>query len=38
SYPVGDSYTTELSLDFKDVYEIYIATSNRKEIKHISYY
>ncbi|MFT6194785.1 MAG: hypothetical protein ACJASU_001688 [Cognaticolwellia sp.] len=38
SYPVGDSYTTELSLDFKDVYEIYNATSNRKEIKHISYY
>ncbi|TWX73190.1 flagellar biosynthesis protein FlgP [Colwellia sp. C1TZA3] len=38
SYPVGDSYTTELSLDFKDVYEIYNATANRKEIKHISYY
>jgi hypothetical protein len=37
-YPVGDSYTTELSLDFKDVYEIYNASSNRKEIKHISYY
>ena len=38
SYPVGDSYTTELSLDFKDVYEIYSASSNRKEIKKISYY
>ena len=38
SYPVGDSYTTELSLDFKDVYEIYNASANRKEIKHISYY
>jgi outer membrane protein FlgP len=38
SYPVGDSYTTELRLDFKDVYEIYSASSNRKEIKNISYY
>ncbi len=38
SYPVGDTYTTELSLDFKDVYDIYNASSNRKEIKHISYY
>lgn len=38
SYPVGDSYTTELMLDFKDVYEIYSASSNRQEIKDISYY
>lgn len=38
SYPVGDTYTTELSLDFKDVYDIYNASSNRKEIKDISYY
>lgn len=38
SYPVGDTYTTELSLDFKDVYEIYNASSNKKEIKDISYY
>jgi hypothetical protein len=38
SYPVGDSYTTELSLDFKDVYDIYIASSNRQEIKKVSYY
>lgn len=38
SYPVGDTYTTELSLDFKDVYEIYTASSNRQEIKNISYY
>ena len=37
SYPVGDTYTTELSLDFKDVYEIYTASSNRQEIKNISY-
>jgi len=38
SYPVGDTYTTELSLDFKDVYDIYTASSNRQEIKDISYY
>jgi hypothetical protein len=38
SYPVGDSYTTELSLDFKDVYEIYLASSPQREIKDVTYY
>ena len=38
SYPVGDSYTTELSLDFKDVYEIYLASSPQREIKDVNYY
>ncbi len=38
SYPVGDTYTTELSLDFKDVYDIYEASSGRKEIKEVKYY
>lgn len=38
SYPVGDTYATEMSLDFKDVYEIYIASSNNKEIKEVKYY
>jgi hypothetical protein len=38
SYPVGDVYTTELSLDFKVVYDIYVASSNRKEIKSVEYY
>tara|TARA_R110001583_G_scaffold47264_2_gene148082 strand:+ start:726 stop:1193 length:468 start_codon:yes stop_codon:yes gene_type:complete len=38
SYPVGDTYTTELQLDFKDVYEIYQASLNRKEIKEIQYF
>ena len=33
SYPVGDTYTTELQLDFKDVYEVYQVSINRKEIK-----
>ncbi len=37
SYPVGDTYTTELQLDFKDVYEIYQASLNRKEIKEVQY-
>jgi hypothetical protein len=38
SYPVGDSYTTELSLDFNDVYEIYLASSPKREIKDVTYY
>jgi len=38
SYPVGDTYTTELHLDFKDVYAIYEASSRRKEIKNVDYY
>ncbi|MEW6989317.1 LPP20 family lipoprotein [Colwelliaceae bacterium 6441] len=38
SYPVGDTYTTELHLDFKDVYDIYIAASRNKEIKKVRYY
>jgi outer membrane protein FlgP len=38
SYPVGDVYTTELSLDFRVVYEIYNASSNRREIRTIEYY
>lgn len=38
SYPVGDTYTTELQLDFKDVYEIYLASLNRKKIKEVQYF
>jgi hypothetical protein len=38
SYPVGDTYTTELSLDFRNVYDIYSASSNRQDIKEMSYY
>ncbi|GLX77669.1 hypothetical protein tinsulaeT_10090 [Thalassotalea insulae] len=38
SYPVGDTYTTELSLDFNDVYDLYLANSNHKEIKDVRYY
>lgn len=38
SYPLGDTYATELSLDFKDVYEIYTSTMPQKEIKSVKYY
>jgi len=38
SYPDADTYTTELYLDFKDVYDIYLASSRQKEIKKIEYY
>lgn len=38
SYPVGDMYATELSLDFKDVYDIYIANKPKKKIKDVSYF
>lgn len=38
SYPVGDTYTTELSLDFKDVYDIYAASTRSKRIKDTQYY
>jgi hypothetical protein len=38
SYPIGDTYTTELQLDFKDVYEIYQSSLNRKKIKDVQYF
>lgn len=38
SYPTGDTYTTELSLDFKDVYDIYAVMNIEKEIKEVNYY
>ncbi|REL27849.1 flagellar biosynthesis protein FlgP [Thalassotalea euphylliae] len=38
SYPVGDTYATELSIDFKDVYDIYIASARKQEIKDVTYY
>ena len=33
SYPVGDTYTTELSLNFEDVYAIYENTHMRRKSK-----
>jgi hypothetical protein len=39
SYPVGDdTYATELQVDFKEVYDIYIATSRPSRIKDVKYY
>lgn len=38
SYPVGDVYTTELLLDFEDVYNIYQVNLNRKEIKEVTHF
>ncbi|GAA5131987.1 LPP20 family lipoprotein [Thalassotalea piscium] len=38
SYPVGDTYTTELELDFKQVYDIYLGSSRNREIKNVDYY
>lgn len=38
SYPVGDTYATELTLDFKNVYDLYVATAQKKEISDVKYY
>lgn len=38
SYPVGDTYTTELVLDFKDVWDLYQTRNRQKEIKGVDYY
>lgn len=38
SYPAGDIYTTELQVDFADVYKIYQVNLNRKEIKEVTYF
>ena len=38
SYPVGDTYATELVLDFKNVFDVYQANSNKREIKDVVYF
>ena len=38
SYPIGDTYATELQLDFKDVYDMYVIEMKDKQIKEITYY
>ncbi|UAA39467.1 LPP20 family lipoprotein [Paraneptunicella aestuarii] len=39
TYPVGeDTYATELSLDFRKVYDIYISTSRPRRIKDVTYF
>lgn len=39
SYPVGeDTYATELELDFRNVYNIYLSTARPKKVKEVRYY
>ena len=38
TYAVGDTYATELSLDFKEVYDVYEVMNVNKEIKDVVYY
>ena len=38
SYPVGDVYATELELNFENIYNIYQANLNRKEIKEVTHF
>jgi hypothetical protein len=38
SYPVGDTYTTELSLNFADVFALYETQQRRREVKSIDYF
>jgi len=38
SYPVGDTYATELRLNFKDVYDLYETNQRKAEINNIKYY
>ncbi|WP_440055596.1 LPP20 family lipoprotein [Pseudoalteromonas sp. T1lg65] len=37
TYAVGDTYATELELDMKQVYDLYIAQAKPKKIKKIHY-
>lgn len=39
AYPVGeDTYVTELSLDMKQVYDIYLSTAKPRRVKDVKYY
>jgi hypothetical protein len=38
SYPVGDVYTTELQLNFEEVYNIYQVNESKKEIKDVTHF
>ncbi|TGE83351.1 flagellar biosynthesis protein FlgP [Pseudoalteromonas sp. KS88] len=38
SYPVGDSYATELRLDMKRVHDLYIGEIKPREVKKVTYY
>lgn len=39
SYPIGeDTYATELELDFRRIYDIYLTTAKPRRIKDVRYY
>ena len=38
SYVVGDSYATELELDMKLVYDLYITETKPRKVKKVTYY
>ncbi|MCW8091822.1 LPP20 family lipoprotein [Alteromonas sp. ASW11-130] len=39
SYPVGeDTYATELELDMRTVYQLYLSTAKPRQIKEVKYY
>lgn len=39
TYPVGeDTYATELELDMKQVYDIYLTTAKPRRVKDVKYY
>jgi hypothetical protein len=39
TYPVGeDTYVTELTLDMKRVYDIYLTTAKPRRVKNVTYY
>lgn len=38
TYPVGDVYATELELDFKQVYDLYLNNQPTRRIKNVKYY
>jgi hypothetical protein len=39
AYPVGDdTYVTELSLDMKQVYDLYLTTAKPRRVKEVKYY
>lgn len=38
TYPVGDTYATELELDMRLVYDLYMINSRPRKIKKVEYY
>lgn len=38
SYPLGDTYATELELDMRDVYRLYLINAKPRRLKDVDYY